>query len=275
MKKIKCTILILIFVIMPQSTAFAKWVKSDKLNNYLWIDENTNTITVNNYFWAKDGDVEKLYYAGEYGFIYINKAIDNDFKANEKGEIVHDGQVVIRYIQSDVINATGKELVDKKEEKVKSLDEMKSVEDSTNIIYAQKGESSGRLLKNYIIDSQNVEIINEKTINGTKKNNVINFKTSGSFISINTKKYNKIIIKAERDNSNKNIDYELRLVVNGVEEDNLSFEDDENTVEQEFTFKQNDEVDLVMYSNDTSKWSSKGMYITQGRMSKYKEEDDE
>ena len=135
---------------------------------------------------------------------------------------------------------------------------------------------SGRLLKNYIVASQDVEILNEKSINGSKKTNVIAFKQNGAFISINTKKNNKIILKCERDKINKDIDFRLALIVNGEEEDSLEFEDDEYETEQEFTFKINDDVDLVMYTNSTSSsWSSKNLYITNGRMGKYKEDDEE
>ena len=121
---------------------------------------------------------------------------------------------------------------------------------------------------------------NINNVSNTKKVDSSSIKANNSVdsssIQKNTKKNNKIILKCERDKINKDIDFRLALIVNGEEEDSLEFEDDEYETEQEFTFKINDDVDLVMYTNSTSSsWSSKNLYITSGRMGKYKEDDEE
>ena len=44
----------------------------------------------------------------------------------------------------------------------------------------------------------------------------------------------------------------------------------------EFKYSLNDEIDIAFYTNgQTNSWIKKGIYITSGRMGKYKEEDDE
>lgn len=274
MKQIKIFLSVFVIMSILASTTFAKWIKSDKLNNYLWLDENSNTIITNNYFWAGDSDnsdEEIMYHAGEYGFIDLNLKIDSEYSTNDKGEVMKNNEVLKRKKGTQVINTTTTETTNKSTEN--SNNSLIS-EDSSNILYAQN-TGQGRLLKNYITSSQNVEILQEKSINGTKKNNVINFKVSGSFISLDTKKYNKVILKVEKDKSNKDIEYELKLIVNGEEQDSITFDDDQYEVEQEFTYSLNDDVDIVMNSSDDSKWGQRGIYITSGRMSKYKEDDDE
>ena len=92
----------------------------------------------------------------------------------------------------------------------------------------------------------------------------------------NTKKYNKVSLKLEREKTTSDVTYELRLVVNGYEEDEIQFEDDEYELECEFEWKLNDDVDLVMYQyGEVNSYSSKGIYIINGRMAKHKEDKEE
>ena len=271
MKKI--IFLLFSFIFVLSNTCFAEWIYSEKANGWLYRDESKNELITNNWHFIDAGEnIQRAYYFNEYGFLLVNGTTPDGKRTNENGEYIENGKVVEvpknNNQSSQVINTTGKEIVN--DTAGQNYVNTKNVDmtNTTNV--------SGRLLKNYIVASQDVEILNEKSINGSKKTNVIAFKQNGAFISINTKKNNKIILKCERDKINKDIDFRLALIVNGEEEDSLEFEDDEYETEQEFTFKINDDVDLVMYTNSTSSsWSSKNLYITSGRMSKYKEDDEE
>ena len=261
------------FIVILSNTCFAEWIYSKKADGWLYRDEIKNELVTSNWHLIDVGNnKQRLYYFNEYGFLVTNGQAPDGKKTNEKGEYIENGIVVETYKNTEqtskIINATGKEIINNTAGQ--------NYINNSNIDMTNTTSSSGRLLKNYIVASQDVEILNEKSINGSKKTNVIAFKQNGAFISINTKKNNKIILKCERDKINKDIDFRLALIVNGEEEDSLEFEDDEYETEQEFTFKINDDVDLVMYTNSTgSSWSSKNLYITNGRMGKYKEENDD
>ena len=286
MKKIIKLSLLCFFVIMLINSVFAKWIYSEKGKGWLYLDEAGNSFVKNQWFLIDINDqIQRIYYFNENGFLQTNATLPDGKKTNSKGEYIENGKVVDvpkKLTQSQIpqqqiaetksaqiINATGKEI--------------KNDTAGSNVINTKNRDIndeeygvSGRLLKNYIKDKQNVEILAEKNLNGAKKNNVIYFKENGSFISINTKKYNKINLKIEREKTNDDASYELRLVVNGIEEEVEQFEDDEYEINTEFKFKLNDEVDLVFYTNgQKSTWSKKGIYITTGRMGKYKQEDDE
>ena len=298
-RRIEILSLILVFIMI--TTTNAKWIYSEKVKNYLWLDEVNNTIITNSYFWADvDEETERLYYAGEYGFIYVNKKIDENYTTNKNGEVIYNGELVQRVKQKSendkVLETTKKQEIEAQnnapietqaniiiqetiepapETKASSIiyNNAKVQEDSEDINKAQVSSNTSRLLKNYILDKQNVELIKDKNINGTNKTNVLQFKTNGSFIQVNTKKYNKIIIKAEKNKYDTDVDYTLKFMVNGNLEDELVFDDDNYTAEVEWTYNLNDEVDLVL--NSTKESGSQNFYIVSGRMSKYKEEDDE
>ena len=268
-------VLTTIFITILSSMCKAEWIHSDKADGWLFRDETTNKLITNSWHLIDvDDNIQRFYFFNEYGFLVINGTTPDGKQTNEKGEYVENGIVVdipknIEQQNSQIINSTNKEL--KVSTENKAIINTKNID--TNEISNNQG--TGRLLKNYIVASQDVEILNEKSINGSKKTNVISFKQNGAFISINTKKNNKINITCERDKSNNDIDFKLTLIVNGEEEDNIEFEEDEFLIEKEFTYKLNDDVDLVMYTNATnSKWSTKNLYITSGRMGKYKEDDD-
>ena len=286
MKKIIKLSLLCFFVIMLINSVFAKWIYSEKGKGWLYLDEASNSFVKNQWFLIDINDqIQRIYYFNENGFLQTNATLPDGKKTNSKGEYIENGKIVNvpkNLTQSQIpqqqiadtkpaqiINATGKEI--------------KNDTAGSNVINTKNRDIndedygvSGRLLKNYIKDKQNVEILAEKNLNGAKKNNVIYFKENGSFISINTKKYNKINLKIEREKTNDDASYELRLVVNGIEEEVEQFEDDEYEINTEFKFKLNDEVDLVFYTNgQKSTWSKRGIYITTGRMGKYKQDDDE
>lgn len=286
MKKIIKLSLLCFFVVLLTNTIFAKWIYSEKGKGWLYLDEASNSFIKNQWFLIDINDqIQRIYYFNENGFLQTNATLPDGKKTNNKGEYIENGKVVdvpkalvqtqmpqqqtSEKKSSQIINTTKKEL--KNDTAGSNIVNTKN-RDINNEDYSV----SGRLLKNYIKDKQNVEIISEKSINGTKKNNVIFFKENGAFISINTKKYNKINLKIERDKVNDDAAYELRLVVNGVEEEVEQFVDDEYEINTEFKYNLNDEVDLVFYTNgQKSTWSKRGIYITTGRMGKYKQDDDE
>lgn len=281
MKKLVFVMLFLIALSSFSFTALAGWIYSDKAKKWYYLDDQTKELIRGKWHGIIDNNTNeiKYYFFNENGCLLMNTITPDGKQVNEKGEWVENGivKVIIPNSKpsSNVINASGQELTDKHKEKVEEVSNKQTVNDNSNILYAQQGESSGRLLKNYILASENVEIIDEKNINGSKKRNVITFKNDGAFISINTKKYNKIIIKMERDKSSRDDYFRLALIVNGDEQDSIEFEDEEYITEYEFTYSLNDDVDIVMYSNaENNSWSSKNVYITSGRMSKYNEDEE-
>lgn len=273
MKKI--IFLLFSFIFVLSNTCFAEWIYSKKADGWLYRDESKNELITNNWHLIDVGDnKQRAYYFNEYGFLITNGTTPDGKRTNERGEYIENGIVFetkkeIENSNTQIINTTNKEL--KTDTENKGIINTKNVD--TKAISSNIG--TGKLLKNYIVASQDVEILNEKNINGSKKTNVIAFKNNGAFISLNTKKHNKINLKCERDKTNKEAFFRLVLFVNGEEEDSIEFDEDEYEIEQEFEFKLNDDVDLVMYTNSTSSsWSKKYLYITNGRMSKYKEDDD-
>ena len=256
----KCIVgLMILFCLMITTVTNAKWIYSEKAKNYLWIDDLSNSIIINNYFWAEDGDYRKLYHAGQFGFIDVNKQIDSIYSTNEKGEVMQNGIVLTlpKQTQTQVINP------------IPQATEAQNTEQSQVIQSTMTG--SGRSMNNYIKSKDNVDILEEKTINGEKKKNVIYFKKNGASITLDTKKYNKITLTLERDRINKDVDYQLSFVVNGIEEDSVSMNYDQLEQSYEFEYKLNDKVEIIMTNDSDSQYSFKGLYVTQGRMSKYKE----
>lgn len=236
----------------------AKWIYSEKAKNYLWFDELSNTIMINAFFWADDGDYQKLYHAGQYGFIDLNKKLDEIYATNEKGEVMQNGIVLTMPKQPQVINNLPQETT-------------KAQSDSQSVVVQSAITGSGRSMTNYITNKNNVEIQSERTINGQKKKNIVYFKSNGSSIQLDTKKYNKISLTIERDRINKDVDFSLSFVVNGIEEDSIEFNYEQLEREYEFEYKLNDKVEIIMTNDSDTNYITKGLYITQGRMSKYKE----
>lgn len=292
MKKIIKFSLLCFFVILMTNTIFAKWIYSEKAKGWLYLDEVSNSFIKDQWFLIDINDqTQRIYYFNKYGFLQPNATLPDGKKTNNKGEYIENGvvvevpkvlgqttQQVIKQANtnqnttqqnSQIINTTGKEL--------------KNTTAGSNVINTKNRDESdedynvsGRLLKNYIKNKQNVEILEEKNINGVKKNNVIFFKDNGSFISLNTKKYNKVNLVVERDKTNDDANYEIHLVRNGLDEEVEQFEEEEYSMNIEFKFLLNEEVDLVFYTNgQKSTWSKKGIYITSGRMGKYNEEKDD
>lgn len=281
MKKIiNISIITAIIIMVTAISVQAEWIHSEKANGWLYIDRVNNEFVKNAFFWIRENEVDPnsllcLYHFNKYGFLETSKKINDDYSANEKGQILNKIGEIIKTQNpntttntSNIINATGKEIIND----TAGSNEIKTKKDDDGSV--QIATNTGRLLKNYITEMQGVEIVKEKTINGNKKTNVIYFKENGSLISVDTKKYNKISLKLERDKTTSDLTYELRLVVNGLEEDVAQFEDDEFELECEFEYNLNDDVDLVMYQyGGENSWGSKGIYITNGRMAKHQEDE--
>lgn len=287
MKKIVKLSLLCFFIILLANTIFAKWIYSEKAKGWLYLDETSNSFVKNQWFMIDINDqMQRIYYFNENGFLLPNATLPDGKKTNAKGEYIENGIVVdvpkaLGQMQTQitqkssnkkqdtqVINTTGKEIKNYTAGSNIINTKNKDVNDEDNNV-------SGRLLKNYIKDKQNIEILKEKSINGVKKNNVIYFKDNGSFISLNTKKYNKVSLTIEREKITSDDVFELHLVVNGEEEVVEQFEEDEYLINTEFKYNLNDEVDLVFYTNgQSSSWNKRGIYITSGRMGKHNEEDE-
>ena len=59
--------------------------------------------------------------------------------------------------------------------------------------------------------------------------------------------------------------------MNGIEEDSVSMNYEQLEQSYEFEYKLNDKVEIIMTNDSDTNYITKGLYITQGRMSKYKE----
>lgn len=266
--------LALIFILALSNFSFARWVWSDKANGYYYFDENTKQL-LKSCVYEING---KFYYFTDTGKMLTNGKSPEGYYFNENREWVQNGVVVDKnnaeLWQNHSQETTKASNIINNIPTTTKANETKSQE----ITPTETTTSSGRLLKNFLLAKQNVEIIKEKSINGTKKTNVIDFKGNEAFVSVDTKKYNKLQIKAERIKSYTNdVDVRLALIVNGEEEDSLEFEEEEYSVDKTFTYSLNDDVDLVLYVNgETNSYSNKDhLYITNGRLSKYTEKDDD
>lgn len=277
MKKIFSFVLVIMLIIQSYSVnTYAEWIYSEKLNSWLYINRDNNQFIKNQYFWIDDNEKEKdtqsLYYFNANGFLEMNKVLPDGNRANDQGQVLDKNGNPMKQTKTKVLNTTGKELIN--DTAGSNVVNTKNKDNNGNEITSSS--RTGRLIKNYISGSSGVEIIKDKYVNGANKTNVIHFKNNGSYISLDTKKYNKVLLKLERDKTTSDVTYELRLVINGFEEDVVQFEDDEYELECEFQWKLNDDVDLVMYQyGETSSYSYKGIYIINGRMAKYKEDNDE
>ena len=272
--------ILLFFVLLMQVLSintYAEWIHNEKLNGWLFIDRINNQFIKSQYIWIdneKEKDTQSLYYFNENGFCQISIVLPDGRITNDQGQVLDEnGKPMINYKnKAKTINTTGKEIVND----TAGSNIIKSKKNNDGTIEQSSSQGTGRLIKNYITGSYGVEIIKDKYINGASKPNVIHFKENGSYISLDTKKYNKVSLKLEREKTTSDVTYELRLVVNGYEEDEIQFEDDEYELECEFEWKLNDDVDLVMYQyGEVNSYSSKGIYIINGRMAKHKEDKEE
>lgn len=259
MKKI---ISIFLFIIILTNNVYAEWIYSDITKCWYYLDTTKKQFYADGWYdiYEKDDkNTNKMYsyYFNKYGCLLVNTTTPDGKIVNSNGELVENGQVKVK----TKIPTENKTNID-------------NPTDDKVLVNA-----SGRSLKNYILDKNNVDIETEKVINGQKKSNVIVFKGNGSYIQINTKKYNKINLKIEKDKSfNNNVDYELKVMINGYEEDVIQLDSSINEMDYELKYKINDEVDLVMNyeaEQESLLSSSYKLYITSGRMSKYKENEDE
>ena len=272
--------ILLFFVLLMQVLSintYAEWIHNEKLNGWLFIDRINNQFIKSQYIWIdneKEKDTQSLYYFNENGFCQISTVLPDGRITNDQGQVLDEnGKPMTNYKnKAKTINTTGKEIVND----TAGSNIIKSKKNNDGTIEQSSSQGTGRLIKNYITGSYGVEIIKDKYINGASKPNVIHFKENGSYISLDTKKYNKVSLKLEREKTTSDVTYELRLVVNGYEEDEIQFEDDEYELECEFEWKLNDDVDLVMYQyGEVNSYSSKGIYIINGRMAKHKEDKEE
>lgn len=264
MKKYLVLGLSLILGLSISMTCYAGWIYRENVPGWLYLDEATNTIVANTWWWIpnKANGKERAYYFDEYGFLLQQQTTPDNHQVNENGECVINGVVLER--DSKITSSAGQSQL---------------FQNQNNTLYAN--QSSGtKSLTSYIKESQNIEIVQSKSINGKTKNNLIWFKGNGSYLNINTKKYNRVSIVAEKDNgySSDNTEYEFAIEVNGEEVDNFSFGDN-NSLTFEFEYSLNDDVDIILYTSSeesSSLFSSnRGVYITSSKMSKYKEDEDD
>ena len=234
-------------------------------------------LTNNDYYkdgwkWVNSSDYHKAYcyYFDKNGYIYTNTVTPDGYYVNADGQWYDPIKLEVYTKQayeimtsitnspesgttqnntgtSAIINATGKPIT------------------------TGEAGSTSRQLRNNIVEMQNVSIVNELEINGTKYKNLICFESNGAWLTVNMGKFTRLKINATvKDSYIDDTYYTLTVYVNDEEVDVVEFEKDryENyekpTQEYILDCENNDQVMLKFSCTQSNKWLKKKLYLTSG-----------